>query len=274
VQANRLVEQLRHPFSCRIRSGCACGAIRAPDEIPVHARGTWHTRGLHQETAGLEHPDVTDERPRRGCRLIGQVLIQGGRIKRYLGRFDPSLGGSPGVYGSLPVEIQLKTPATDPFPPNRSVTPAVFYQNQFDIEFLSATNEIIEDLDPGPLENFEPVLDTLYKVTGTGLQSDQGPGALQSVVMTRYRGAENTEFLFTGFNIWNVRRTQCKELVYFVLQRMWGPAVLRPSPSRVAGRSAAVPRISRAPAGARAAPSRQAQKAVLPATPAALGTRD
>jgi hypothetical protein len=147
-----------------------------------------------------------------------QYPITGGRIRRYLGRFE----SAPGIYAGLPAEIQIKSSATDPFPLNRSLTPAVFYQTQFQVEFLSAANEILEDLDPGPREDFRSTLDTLYKVTAPGsLQPDTGPGALQSVVMTRYHGGDNQEFLLTGFNIWNFRRSQCKALVDFVLQQLW-----------------------------------------------------
>jgi hypothetical protein len=149
-----------------------------------------------------------------------QYRVNNGRIRRYLGRFQ----SSPGIYAGLPVEIQIKSPATDPFPPNRmGQSPGVFYQTQFDIEFLSAANEILEDVDPGPGENVQPTLDTLYKVTAPSLQPDSGPFALQSVVMTYYHnGADNPPFITTGFSLWNFRRAQCLGLVDFVLQQLWG----------------------------------------------------
>ena len=107
--------------------------------------------------------------------------------------------------------------------PIRRRQDAVFYQTQFDIEFLSAANEIVEELDPRPHhENFQTTLDTLYKVTASSLQPDTGPGALQSVVMTYYHGLDNAPFIVTGFNIWNFRRAQCAALVDFVLQQLWG----------------------------------------------------
>src|SRR5262249_5295434 len=157
-------------------------------------------------------------------------------------------------------------PIEDPFPPNRvGQSNSVFYQSQFDIEFLSATNDITEDLDPGPNENFQSTLDTLYKVTGNGLQSDIGPGALQSVVMTRYPGLDNQEFLFTGFNIWNFKRSQCKALVDFVLQKVWHVPLAAPRasvamPARQVGLIPGPPRAPGGPAPAvRAAPLRQAR---------------
>ena len=180
--------------------------------------------------------------------------INGGKIKRYLGRFE----STPGLYSPLPTEIQLKTAASgeDPFPPNRvGQSQSVFYQTQFDIEFLSASNEILEDLDPGPLEDFQSTLDTLYKVTGSALQTDIGPSGLQSVVMTRYHGLENQEFLFTGFSIWTFKRSHCKALVDFVLQQLWGMTPSVPTRANVA-----LPARALAPAG----PERAAGVAVMP----------
>jgi hypothetical protein len=169
-----------------------------------------------------------------------QFPVSGGRYKRYLGRFERS----PGIYAGLPVELQPKTGATDPFPPIRAgQSPNNFYQTSFVTEFLSASNPILEDLDPGPLENFESTLDTLYKVTAVALQPDTGRSGLQSVVMTRYHGGDNAEFLVTGVPIWNFRRAQCKALVDFVLQQLWGLAPGAPSAlrEREAARPAAGP---------------------------------
>jgi hypothetical protein len=153
-----------------------------------------------------------------------QFRVNAGRIRRHLGRFDPATGGNPGVYAGLPVEIERKLTGTDPFPPNRTgQSPTVFYQTQFDIEFLSAANEILEDQDPRPNhEDFQPALDTLFKATAPTLQPDVGPGALQSVVMTYYHGQENAPFAHTGFSLWSYRRAHCAALVDFVLQQLWG----------------------------------------------------
>jgi hypothetical protein len=147
---------------------------------------------------------------------LKQFRITNGRIRRHLGRLE----GSPGVYAGLPVEIQVKSPATDPFPPNRALIPSVFYQTQVDIEFLSASNEILEDQDPrANHEDFQSTLDSLYSATAPTLQPDS---VLQSVVMTWYHGQDNPPFLMTGFNIWNFRRQHCAQLVDFVLQQLWG----------------------------------------------------
>ncbi len=158
--------------------------------------------------------------------------VSNGRIRRHLGRFETS----PGIYQTLPVEIQVKSPATDPFPPNRTgQSPSVFYQTQFDIEFLSAPNEIVEDLDPLPRADIHSTLDTLFKATALALQPDTGLGAVQSVVMTYYHdGGDNAPFMLTGFNLWNFRRSQCVELVDFVLQQLWGMTREAPAPGPAA----------------------------------------
>jgi hypothetical protein len=109
-----------------------------------------------------------------------------------------------------------------------------FYQTQFDVEFLSAANEIVEDLDARPHhEDIQSTLDTLYKVTAPSLQPDTGPGALQSVAMTRYHGAENAPFIVTGFSLWTFQRAQLVQLVDFVLQQEWGMSRSVPAPSPV-----------------------------------------
>jgi hypothetical protein len=202
-----------------------------------------------------------------------QIQITNGRVRRYLGRFE----NSPGIYAGLPDEMQLKGihPITDPFPPNREgQSQTVFYQTSFYSEFLSAANEILEDVDPGANEDLRPMLDTLYKATAAALQPDTGPTALQSVDMTVYHGSDNPQFIVTGFGIWNFKRTQCKALLDFVLQKLWGFAPPAPasfaSPARAAAPSLDPSRAWSAPATARAAPSRRSPR---PA-PAAAGPRD
>jgi hypothetical protein len=210
-----------------------------------------------------------------------QFRVNGGRLRRYLGRYRDVPGG--GGYSDFPAEIMIKSPATDPFPPNRTGSQAIFYQTQYDVEFLSAANEIIEDLDPGPNEDFQSTLDTLCKVTASTLQPDTGASALQSVVMTRYTGLENTEFIITGFNLWNFRRQHCKEVVDFVLQRIWEilpDATYTPPPVVASARRSgalsaapvpAVPAVQAAPP--RASPLRPSAPPLRKPSPAA-GARE
>ena len=199
-----------------------------------------------------------------------------GRIQKYLGRFRDAPRPE---YLGLPNDIQFKTTATDPFPPNRTGSTAVFYQQQFDGEFLTGPNDIIEDLDTGAGEDFQSTLDTLYKTIGSGsLPPDTGPSAVQCAIMTYYHGLENSPFLFTGFNLWNFRRGQIVQLVDAVMNDIWG--VFRTSaptsiglPGKPSSFSAGA-RGFRAPDIPRAAPLRPAPRAVPRATPAASGSRN
>jgi hypothetical protein len=163
-----------------------------------------------------------------------QFKVNGGHIRRYLGRFE----STPGIYGDLPAEIQVKSNVTDPFPPNRTgQSLSVFYQTQFDVEFLSAANEILEYPDSSPFEGVS-TLDTLFKVTASALQPET---VLQSVAMTYYHGADNTPLVTTGFNIWSFQRTQCIALVDFVLQQLWGLTPNPAVPSAIGPESPRVP---------------------------------
>ncbi len=133
------------------------------------------------------------------------------QINRNLGRFN----SSPGIYSTLPLKIEIKTAATDPLPPLRTATN--FYgSSQISVEFLSKSNNIIEDYDPGPAEDFRFTLDTLYAAIGATLP----PGQI-AACMTYYHGLDNTTTILTGFNIWNYKRTECQGLVDFVLQKLW-----------------------------------------------------
>ena len=198
-----------------------------------------------------------------------QWPLNNGRILRHLGRFRDR----PGIYAGLPEEMQAKDPSTDDFPPNRAPVFSNFYINQFELEFLSAPNEILEDLDPGPAEDLQSTLDTLYLASARSLQPDS---VQKNVVMTYYHGGDNTPFILTGFNLWTFRRTQCQQLVDFVLQQLWGFAP--PVPALAGGArlarpgslAAGQPRSWSPPAKPRAAP---AQHPPL-AAPAATGPRD
>jgi hypothetical protein len=157
-----------------------------------------------------------------------QFRITNGTIGRYLGRFE----GNPGLYAGLPPMVRVKTPLTDPFPPNRAgQNQSVFYQTFSDIEFLSTSNEILEDQDPRPShEDFQPTLDSLYSATAATLRPES---EIRSVVMTYYHGADNPPLILTGFNLWNFRRSDCAALVDFVLQQMWGLTRDVPAPAAI-----------------------------------------
>ncbi|HEY2954407.1 MAG TPA: hypothetical protein VGK89_04050 [Candidatus Eisenbacteria bacterium] len=198
-----------------------------------------------------------------------EYVLSPGRIVRYLGRFR----SNPGIYAGLPAEMEKKDASTDPFAvyaPNRSTT-SDFFRSDFEVEFLSQNNEILEDADPGPGETFQSALDTLYKATSVGLQPDTGRAGLQSAIMTYYHGVENAPFIVTGFNIWNYRRNECKALVDFVLQQLW--AISPPAPVTGSRAFLTPPGSLRAgPPGASSPPAKP-RAAPVPRAPAS-GSRD
>jgi hypothetical protein len=128
-------------------------------------------------------------------------------------------------YLDLPVQLAKKDPVTDPIYPYRSYND--FYRGDIFIEFISLENYITELQAPSPQRPDSLVevstLDTLYLVYGPVywpkmLNATEGVNAM----MTVYHGADNTELVFSGHDIWNFRRPDCVGLVDFVLNRMWG----------------------------------------------------
>lgn len=149
------------------------------------------------------------------------VTQQNASIIRYTGRFGDTASvsrpGSP--YANLPPYIEVKTPATDPLPANRVNN--VFYQTSLPYEFLNlGPNQIVEDIDPTP-DGVEEVstLDTLYHLRGPGLPGPRDNPS--NAVMTYYHGPAHQPFIFTGFSPWQYKRSQCIQLVDFVMQNLW-----------------------------------------------------
>jgi hypothetical protein len=111
----------------------------------------------------------------------------------------------------------------------------------------------------------EEVLDTLYVANGQSLPDPTENPA--NVVMSYYHGHDSTPFVFTGFNIWGYRRSDCVQLIDFVLQRLWGmsrsnsfqgPSALRRvamERARVQPRPNQAPQTPRVGAGGRRLPS-------------------
>jgi len=118
-------------------------------------------------------------------------------------------------YSALPATLQPKNRATDPVPPLRG-DGSYFYVSEYGAEYLNRPNLIREDVDPdSAIVNEVSMLDTLYLASG-GAALPNGP------VMTYYHGSDGAPLVFSGFNFWYWRRTQCIALVDFVLGQLWG----------------------------------------------------
>ena len=166
-------------------------------------------------------------------------------VRRHLGRHD-SAGTGPTAYRQLPAQMRPKSTALgDEFPPYRTRNLGDFYLSNFDVEYLSQANRILEDVDPSLLGfDEQSTLDTLYAAVGNSLMPPQFNRA--NVCMTRYVGPAYTPVIFTGFDIWTWSRVDCKAIVDAVLQRMWGMPYTPPAPrpAAVPSPAAAIPRRS------------------------------
>jgi hypothetical protein len=167
-------------------------------------------------------------------------------VRRFLGRFQdrPATTG-PSAYtefaSELPAILELKDRASDPMPPNRT-NQGRFYPSVAGLEYLQLENHIIENTSDDPNIVFEEsTLDTIYRASGGGL-----PPPLSNphnVVMTYYHGPTVPHgFIFTGFDVWSWKRTQCQQFCDFVMQKMWGlprgsTASLRSAALESAGRT-------------------------------------
>jgi hypothetical protein len=183
---------------------------------------------------------------RSAFRSTGEAAV----VRRYGGRYEgrPSDDAPYTRYVSeLPARLEFKTSATDPLPPYRSAGD-LFYASSLQLEYLIEPNAVIEDIDPDPdVIQLATTLDTLYDATGVP-SAGSNP---HNVVMTYAHGPSNPQgILFSGFDLWTFKRTQCKAVIDFVLRRMWNL-----SPTTLAGttssedRSVAVPATVGMPRG-------------------------
>ncbi len=146
----------------------------------------------------------------------------------------PPTPPGPPNYTLLPANLDPKSLATDPPPPLRS--PDSFWlRGNFAAEYINRPTFVREDYndDPELVSEFS-TLDTLYICRG-------GTAINNSPVMTYYHGRETQPMVFSGFNFWYWRRSQCIELVDWVLQHVWGltrEPVSRTPGSPVAARQA------------------------------------
>jgi hypothetical protein len=131
--------------------------------------------------------------------------------------------GGPGTgrYDRLPSSLDPRTPASDP-PPYYRYTQTF---PKISLEVLSAPNAIGDPKNPSHRHATDiQALDTLYVAEGTDAphRSPTSDDAGLVPWMTYYHGTENGSVVFSGFDIWNFRRTQCQQLVDVVLQDIWG----------------------------------------------------
>ncbi len=119
---------------------------------------------------------------------------------------------APPDYALLPADLQPKSIITDGEPPLHAGS----YPGEYTAEHIYRVTFVREDYndDPDIVTEFS-TLDTLYLTRG-------GQAPANAPVMTYYHGRENQPMVFSGFNFWYWRRTQCIELVDWVLQQVWG----------------------------------------------------
>jgi len=122
---------------------------------------------------------------------------------------------APPDYSLLPVSLDPKSVATDPPPPQRQAN-SFWLRGTYSAEYIQRPTFIREDYNPNPdIDDEYSTLDTLYITRG-------GTALASSPVMTYYHGRDNQPLVFSGFNIWYWRRSQCIQLVDWVLQSVWG----------------------------------------------------
>jgi len=118
----------------------------------------------------------------------------------------------PPNYALLPADLQPKSEITDPYDPFSDGR----YVGEYTAEHIYRQTFIREDYNPDPdVINEFSTLDTLYLTRG-------GSAPANAPVMTYYHGLENQPIVFSGFNFWYWRRTQCIQLVDWVLHEVWG----------------------------------------------------
>ncbi len=132
-------------------------------------------------------------------------------------------------YSQLPSTMHTHTnPASDPvngepIPPTRPTTYGTTWWTAsplVDLEYLLASNWIIEDMNPDPVaETLEVALDTLMSVQSNGIVT--GGQGYDPATMTWYHGVTAPEFVFTGFAPWTWRRADLQQLVDFVMTQIW-----------------------------------------------------
>ena len=167
----------------------------------------------------------------------------------------PPTPPSPPNYDLLPVDLSPRTLATDPPPPLR-IADANWLRTDYVAEYIDGPTHNREDYDDAPESLIEyATLDTLYLTVG-------GTFGVNKPVMTYYHGRDSQPLVFSGFDFWYWQRSQCIQLVDWVLQSVWGlprdPTAPRApglpmSARRALAPDAGAPRATPAPAATPAA---------------------
>ena len=158
----------------------------------------------------------------------------------------------PPDYAMLPDALLPRTPETDPPPPYR-INDANWLRDTYTAEYIDGATHTREDYDDNPdVVKEYATLDTLYLTVGGVV------GPIPRPLMTYYHGRENQPLVFSGFDIWYWQRSQCIQLVDFVLQSVWGLQ-----------RNASAPRSPGVPMAARRALAPDAGASRAPSAPAA-----
>jgi hypothetical protein len=141
-------------------------------------------------------------------------------------------GASGGPLALLPPALEIRSPASDPLPPQRGANQ--FYPNSraTDIEYLSLPNSIVGGgrdngggqgvgggaghMGENDQAHVFSLMDTVY--TCRGLLPD--PTA-NYPCMTVYHGPGSGEVVFTGFDLWTWQRSQVVAMVDAIVGNMW-----------------------------------------------------
>ena len=142
-------------------------------------------------------------------------------------------------YAFLPARLASKAEAGDRLPPFRTTQDFYSATEMRYVEYLSRPDVIAgESHGVSDRAHAFPGFDTLMVATGGPLPTpgpDPATDRIVNPVMTRYRGLENGEVVFSGFDGWSWSRADCARLVDAVLTGMWGltrtvDVRLRPAP--------------------------------------------
>jgi len=138
-----------------------------------------------------------------------------------------------GDWARLPKRLDLRSPATDPLPPLR--TSLSFYDPRPSLEWISKPTHVVSD----PIDSTGWVrraqLDTLMTASLGSIDPGSRP------VMTVASGPNGGRVVYSGFDLWSWRRSQCAELVDGVLGGIWG-LTRQPVTSRRIDAAASEPR--------------------------------